>query len=146
MALKFIPRVISIPVCLVASETGPKPAEVRLIGEFVDEVIGAMNLATTRTADSETVYIYAKNIEDRSLPIDYLDSLTKGNMHWFPNLLGYSQKPGDLCKQETGQIVHLFFEPFDEPLNEILVRKIDSQAAFEESFIYQIINGSLQVR
>lgn len=67
-------------------------------------------------------------------------------MHWFPHLLGYSQKPGDKGKQEKGPIVQLFFEPFDEPLNEILLRKIDSQASFEESFIYQIINGSLQVQ
>ena len=146
MALKFTPRVISIPICLLASDTGPKSPEVRLIGEFVDEVIGVMNLATTRTVDGETVYIYVKNIEDRSLPTDYLDSFKKGNMHWFPHLLGYSQKPGDKDKQEKGPIVQLLFEPFDEPLYEILLRKIDSQASFEESFIYQIINGSLQVR
>lgn len=58
MALKFAPRVISIPIRLLASDTGPNSPEVRLIGEFVDEVIGAMNLATTRTVDGETVYIY----------------------------------------------------------------------------------------
>lgn len=145
MALKFIPRVISLPVNTRLETKDGKPAEIKLIGEFFDEVMGAMNLATTRTAEEETVYIYVKNIEDLHLPIGHLDSLKGGCLQSFPSLLGYSHKSGHGSSQQTGLIVHLLFEPFDEALNDILHRRIDAQFPFEEPEIYQIINGSIQV-